>query len=208
MLQPPLCTTARAWAGTIPASIAGARPAFTGDAAADERPVRRTAQLEAGLGFELVISGVAGALFAMPLIREAFGFAGARSISGVDSLIGATGTVLPPDQPGEPSRWILVRGERWQVRSPVPLEPNSLAQVDAVQGLELLVSPTPEPTARQPAPQRYRTSPRWWAGASVVWAASVLVALLTSGSVVGAVFLCPAAGLVVLLSLGGFADLG
>ena len=165
-----------------------------------------------------MISALSGVLLAMPLIREAFGLPGAPAAAGADSLVGETAVVIDHEPAPGSSGWVVLRGERWRVRSDpvnaanvtsaahaadVTIAPGTRVCVQAVDGLELVVDELPEGERASPR-LVHRPSPLWWVSALVGWGAAVGLALVQGGSVVGAVFACPIAALALLVSLGGF----
>jgi membrane-bound serine protease (ClpP class) len=71
-------------------------------------------------------------------IRWGLKLARARSSTGVEALIGQraeAATAL------DPTGQVLVHGERWAARSSRAVEPGTTVQIDAVNGLELSVTP-------------------------------------------------------------------
>jgi membrane-bound serine protease (ClpP class) len=57
-------------------------------------------------------------------------------VSGREDMIGAAGTVIAI---GADGAWAQVRGERWRVVSPIPLQPGDQVRVAAIDGLTLSV---------------------------------------------------------------------
>ena len=71
-------------------------------------------------------------------IRWGLRLARARSSTGVEALIGQraeAATAL------DPTGQVLVHGERWAARSSRAVEPGTTVEIDAVNGLELAVTP-------------------------------------------------------------------
>jgi membrane-bound serine protease (ClpP class) len=65
-----------------------------------------------------------------------------RARTGREGLIGEVGVVREAIAPGRPGR-MFVHGELWRAASGASLEPGAQARVASVQGLELVVTPTP-----------------------------------------------------------------
>ena len=71
-------------------------------------------------------------------IRWGLRLARARSSTGVEALVGQraeAATAL------DPTGQVLVHGERWAARSSRAVEPGTTVEIDAVNGLELAVTP-------------------------------------------------------------------
>jgi membrane-bound serine protease (ClpP class) len=62
----------------------------------------------------------------------------ARSSTGVQAMVGQRGEAATAL---DPTGQVLLRGERWQARSSRAVEAGTTVEVDAVNGLELAVTP-------------------------------------------------------------------
>jgi membrane-bound serine protease (ClpP class) len=86
-------------------------------------------------GIVVVVGALALEIFE---IRWGLKLARARSSTGVEALIGqraeAATDLAPTGQ-------VLVHGERWQARSSRAVEAGTTVEIDAVNGLELAVTP-------------------------------------------------------------------
>jgi membrane-bound ClpP family serine protease len=71
-------------------------------------------------------------------IRWGLKLARARSSTGVEAMVGQRGEAATPLNP---TGQVLLRGERWQARSSRAVEAGTTVEVDAVNGLELAVTP-------------------------------------------------------------------
>ena len=61
-----------------------------------------------------------------------------RSSTGVEAMVGQRGEAATDLTP---TGQVLVRGERWQARSSRAVESGTTVEIDAVNGLELAVTP-------------------------------------------------------------------
>ncbi|HEY5638163.1 MAG TPA: nodulation protein NfeD [Burkholderiales bacterium] len=100
---------------------------------------------DAAPGFEIpyaLIGGVtaASAAFMFGVVGMAVRARRRPVVSGREDMQGAPGEVL---EAFEASGWARVRGERWQVRSPVPLAAGARVRVVRMTGLILDVEPVP-----------------------------------------------------------------
>jgi membrane-bound serine protease (ClpP class) len=86
--------------------------------------------------------GIAVVLAAIALeiveIRWGLKLARARSSTGIEALVGQRGEAATDLTP---TGQVLLRGERWQARSSRAVESGTTVEVDAVNGLELAVTP-------------------------------------------------------------------
>jgi membrane-bound serine protease (ClpP class) len=71
-------------------------------------------------------------------IRWGLKLARARSSTGVEAMVGQRGEAATALNP---TGQVLLRGERWQARSSRAVEAGTTVEVDAVNGLELAVTP-------------------------------------------------------------------
>jgi len=100
---------------------------------------------EAAPGFEIpyaLIAGVtaASAAFMFGVVGMAVRARRRPVVSGREDMVGAPGEVL---EVLEGHAWARVRGERWQVRSAVPLAAGAKVRVVRMEGLILDVEPVP-----------------------------------------------------------------
>lgn len=68
--------------------------------------------------------------------------------SGDAGLVGSLAAVTAVEAGNPLAGWVQLQGERWQVRSPQPLQPGQTVRVVARQGLLLEVTAAGQPTAR------------------------------------------------------------
>jgi membrane-bound serine protease (ClpP class) len=71
-------------------------------------------------------------------IRWGLKLARARSSTGVEAMIGQRAEAATDL---DPTGQVLVQGERWQARSSRAVEAGTTVEIDAVNGLELAVTP-------------------------------------------------------------------
>ncbi len=91
-------------------------------------------------GFGIPVAAVVTVALASAVLIFAVGGFALRArrrpvVSGRESMVGATGRVVAADADGI---WAEVQGERWRVRSDVPLAPGDRVRVTAVDGLMLV----------------------------------------------------------------------
>lgn len=90
------------------------------------------------LPWQLIIGvAVTTALFMIGLIQLLWRSRRKKVVSGVEGMIGEVGVI----QKDETSCWVVVRGERWHVRSEAPLHDKETVKVVRVDGLILVVVP-------------------------------------------------------------------
>jgi membrane-bound serine protease (ClpP class) len=94
--------------------------------------IDRTIIIGAALAMSVLILGVGYIAF-----RERRG----RAKTGREGLVGEVGVVREAIAPGSPGR-LFVHGEIWRASSTATIAAGARARIDAVQGLELMVSPT------------------------------------------------------------------
>ncbi len=96
-----------------------------------------------------IAAGLAFGLITVILVRLAIRARRAKSVMGVDALVGLTAVA---QQPLSPSGQVLVHGELWQAESSIPVECGESVRVRAVRNLTLLVEriPADSPTANEP----------------------------------------------------------
>lgn len=90
-----------------------------------------------GFGVPLpLIFGLAAASVAVIIVGGGMALRARKRavVSGVETMVGAEGTVLTA---GPGGAWALVQGERWQVQGPQDLAPGDRIRVLAVHGLRL-----------------------------------------------------------------------
>jgi membrane protein implicated in regulation of membrane protease activity len=135
-------------------TVAGDRGIAERNLAADEARGRQRHRSEDTVHMSLLIAlalalwvlprpwGVVAVIGALVLeiveIRWGLKLARARSSTGVEALIGQraeAATAL------DPTGQVLVHGERWAARSSRAVEPGTTVEIDAVNGLELSVTP-------------------------------------------------------------------
>ncbi len=90
-----------------------------------------------------IAAGAAFALITVFLVRIAIRARRAKSVTGIDALIGLTAIA---QQPLAPSGQVLVHGELWQAESSLPVAPGEPVQVRGVHDLTLLVERIPVTT--------------------------------------------------------------
>jgi membrane-bound serine protease (ClpP class) len=88
---------------------------------------------------------IAGAAVAMSTVMIGIGYVAVRerrrrAKTGREGLVGEVGVVRDPIAPGVPGR-VFVHGEIWRASSSSPIAAGAHARINAVQGLELQVSP-------------------------------------------------------------------
>ncbi|MGH2754512.1 MAG: NfeD family protein [Actinomycetota bacterium] len=71
-----------------------------------------------------------------------------KSLTGAETLIGATGKTVSPC---EPTGQAQIRGQLWTVESDEPLERGTEVEVLAHDGLKLKVTRRPSPTRSSPS---------------------------------------------------------
>jgi membrane-bound serine protease (ClpP class) len=71
-------------------------------------------------------------------IRWGLKLARARSSTGIEAMIGQRGEAATDL---DPTGQVLLKGERWQARSSRAVEAGTAVEVNAVNGLELAVTP-------------------------------------------------------------------
>lgn len=72
-----------------------------------------------------------------------------RALQGGDAgLVGSLAAVSAVEAGDPLAGWVQLQGERWQVRSPQPLQPGQVVRVVARQGLLLEVAAAEQPTPR------------------------------------------------------------
>lgn len=86
--------------------------------------------------------GIVVVLLALALevfeIRWGLRLARARSSTGVEALVGQRAEAATDL---DPTGQVMVHGERWQARSSRAVESGTTVEIDAVNGLELAVTP-------------------------------------------------------------------
>ncbi|MDX6567550.1 MAG: hypothetical protein QOH15_128 [Gaiellales bacterium] len=86
-------------------------------------------------GIVVVLGALALEIFE---IRWGLRLARARSSTGVEALVGQRAEAATDL---DPTGQVLLHGERWQARSSRAVESGTTVEVDAVNGLELAVTP-------------------------------------------------------------------
>jgi membrane-bound serine protease (ClpP class) len=86
-------------------------------------------------GIAVVVGAIALEIFE---IRWGLRLARARSSTGVEALVGQRAEAATDL---DPTGQVLLHGERWQARSSRAVESGTTVEVDAVNGLELAVTP-------------------------------------------------------------------
>jgi membrane-bound serine protease (ClpP class) len=86
-------------------------------------------------GIVVVLGALALEIFE---IRWGLKLARARSSTGVEALVGQRAEAATDL---DPTGQVLLHGERWQARSSRAVESGTTVEIDAVNGLELAVSP-------------------------------------------------------------------
>ncbi len=99
---------------------------------------------ETDLGIDRAI--IIGAALAMSALILGVGYIAlrerrSRAKTGREGLVGEVGVVREAIAPGSPGR-LFVHGEIWRASSTATIAAGARARIDAVQGLELTVSPT------------------------------------------------------------------
>jgi membrane-bound serine protease (ClpP class) len=85
-----------------------------------------------------VIIVVLGVILEIAEIKWGLHLAKARSSTGVEALVGRRAEAVTAL---DPTGQVLLQGERWQARSSRAVESGTTVEIDAVNGLELVVTP-------------------------------------------------------------------
>ncbi len=85
-----------------------------------------------------VIVVVLGIALELVEIKWGLHLAKARSSTGVEALVGRRAEAVTAL---DPTGQVLLQGERWQARSSRAVESGTTVEIDAVNGLELVVTP-------------------------------------------------------------------
>ena len=133
---------------------------------------------------EIVLSAIAGLLLVARPFWQVMSTPSGRSASGSEAMVGSIAIVDAGDDAVSSAR-VRVGGERWTARGSAPLVPGARVRIDAVDGLELRVSPAPD-AAIAPSPRPPRATHALWIAGLALWAVSIAVAVSGSGSLVGA----------------------